>query len=227
MKNTNNTLILAHAGGSPKFPENSVLAIEDGLKYNPDLVEIDVRMSLDGVIYCYHWPKIIYPIFHLFAFLPFRFIHILTGADTLERCLGIFRWKKTGVFLDFKQHNIHPNRIEALRKQFDIENVWIGSRKLAFLKKFKNMFWSQHYTYLFNFNSFYPRKTIDILSGIGIDAMKFFHWQTTHENVEYANSRNIGCIYDRKWYFWGEFPKAPHKNLQSLIIWYNDMSKKI
>ena len=140
MKNTQHTLTLAHAGGSPKFPENSVLAIEEGLKYHPDLVEIDVRMSIDGVLYCYHGPKMLYPIFHLFPFLPFWLIRFLTRADTLEVCLSIFQGKTTGVFLDFKQDNIHPNRIEALRKQFDIQNVWIGSRKLHFLKKFKNTF---------------------------------------------------------------------------------------
>ena len=61
---------------------------------------------------------------------------------------------------------------------------------------------------------------------MGIHAMKLFPWQVTLEQIEYANARNIGCLYDRTFYFWGKFPEAPRHDLQSLLIWYVDMKEK-
>jgi lipoteichoic acid synthase len=42
-------LVIAHRGDSKKFPENTLLAINSALDIGSDIVEVDVRLSRDGV----------------------------------------------------------------------------------------------------------------------------------------------------------------------------------
>ena len=46
--------VIAHRGFSEKFPENTLEAVKGALEAGADGVEIDARISADGVVYCLH-----------------------------------------------------------------------------------------------------------------------------------------------------------------------------
>ena len=51
-------VIAAHRGFSARHPDNSVDGFEAAIAVGADLVETDVRMSADGVLYCHHDPDV-------------------------------------------------------------------------------------------------------------------------------------------------------------------------
>jgi glycerophosphoryl diester phosphodiesterase len=80
-------LIMAHKGGTAYGRENSLQAIRRSIEIMPDIiVEVDVRKSRDGVLYCHHGSEpfgIIAASF--FSLLSFAQIQKLVGQrDTLQ-----------------------------------------------------------------------------------------------------------------------------------------------
>ena len=51
---TSMPFVIAHRGFSERFPENTLEAIKGALEAGADGVEIDARISKDGVVYCLH-----------------------------------------------------------------------------------------------------------------------------------------------------------------------------
>ena len=52
--NVSMPFVIAHRGFSEKYPENTLEAINGALEAGADGVEIDARISKDGIIYCLH-----------------------------------------------------------------------------------------------------------------------------------------------------------------------------
>ena len=52
--NVSMPFVIAHRGFSEKYPENTLEAVQGALEAGADGVEIDARISKDGVIYCLH-----------------------------------------------------------------------------------------------------------------------------------------------------------------------------
>ena len=52
--NVSMPFVIAHRGFSEKYPENTLEAVKGALEAGADGVEIDARISKDGVIYCLH-----------------------------------------------------------------------------------------------------------------------------------------------------------------------------
>jgi glycerophosphoryl diester phosphodiesterase len=46
--------VIAHRGASRAYPENSLVAFAHALECGADALEVDLRCSADGKIYCYH-----------------------------------------------------------------------------------------------------------------------------------------------------------------------------
>src|SRR6266566_9695510 len=47
-------LVFAHRGGSALAPENTIQAFDNGLRLGADGLELDVRLSRDGVVVVHH-----------------------------------------------------------------------------------------------------------------------------------------------------------------------------
>jgi glycerophosphoryl diester phosphodiesterase len=47
-------LVFAHRGGSALAPENTIQAFDNGMRLGADGLELDVRLSLDGVVVVHH-----------------------------------------------------------------------------------------------------------------------------------------------------------------------------
>lgn len=54
LQHRNLPLIMAHRGSVGKGRENSIAAIREALTFSADIIEVDVRMSRNGVVYCHH-----------------------------------------------------------------------------------------------------------------------------------------------------------------------------
>ena len=51
---TGRTLVIPHGGGDGLFPENTLLAYERTLAMGADVVDVDLRISADGVVVAFH-----------------------------------------------------------------------------------------------------------------------------------------------------------------------------
>src|SRR5438093_12725949 len=47
-------LVFAHRGGSALAPENTIQAFDNGLRLGADGIELDVRLSRDGIVVVHH-----------------------------------------------------------------------------------------------------------------------------------------------------------------------------
>lgn len=97
LRHLNQIVIAAHRGFSAKYPENSVDAFEAAITAGTDLIETDVRVSADGVLFCHHDPDV-----------EGREIHDTSSSDLdalgvarLSTVLSLAR-QRVGVLLDLK-----------------------------------------------------------------------------------------------------------------------------
>lgn len=54
MLNTDELMIVAHRAAHHNYPENSLQAVQEAIDLGVDIVEIDVRVSTDGIVYLMH-----------------------------------------------------------------------------------------------------------------------------------------------------------------------------
>ena len=52
--NSDELMIAAHRAAHQKYPENSLEAIEEAINLGVDIIEIDVRVTTDGIVYLMH-----------------------------------------------------------------------------------------------------------------------------------------------------------------------------
>jgi len=63
-------LVMAHAGGRAHGRENTASTVQEALRHSPGIIELDLRRSNDGQLYCYHgFPAIVVAMFITWVFL--------------------------------------------------------------------------------------------------------------------------------------------------------------
>ncbi len=55
---TGRTLVIPHGGGDGLFPENTLLAFERSMAMGADVIDVDLRLSGDGVVIAFHDPTV-------------------------------------------------------------------------------------------------------------------------------------------------------------------------
>jgi glycerophosphoryl diester phosphodiesterase len=125
--------IIAHRGSCRLFPENSLAAFRHALTHGADVLEVDLRCSADGLLYCYHD----------------RQLHRLTGeqgvfeetcSDTLNRlsfavgepllCFDRFLHEfagKIGIILDIKTEGVEDKILAATERTGAGESIICSS----------------------------------------------------------------------------------------------------
>ena len=140
-------LVFAHRGGSALAPENTIAAFDNGLALGADGLELDVRLSRDGVVVVHHDPtlgrttNLRGPIVSLtaselsradagFAFrsdfgFPFRGLGI--GVPTLAEVLA--RYRDVPIIVELKVNTAELARatVEVLRRARAQDRVCLGS----------------------------------------------------------------------------------------------------
>ena len=151
------------------------------LKFNPDIIEVDVRKSRDGVLYCHHGSV---PLgvcaATFFGFLTFKQIQSLIGQrDPLAAVLSIIP-SDTLVYLDIKDGWVHCDDL----RPFIVgrRNIWIAPfgtiKQLRHLRRGLG----EDFAYAFNRPALFPKRVANHLTGLA-DMMQFFYWSWNADTV--------------------------------------------
>lgn len=133
-------IVLGHMGYfnndcNYKYRENSkeVCSISTKKK-NIHIIELDLRKSKDGVLYCYHGSLLQY---HFFLKFPMKFSTLRRryGVDKFEDILDVITKNKV-IFLDLKDSNINrKDLIDAFRGR-KFKEIILGNKSPSYLRKF-------------------------------------------------------------------------------------------
>ncbi len=138
--------IIAHRGASGVHVENSMRAFTEALRCGTDGVEVDLRRSADGVIYCFHDHKLsrLTRSSGYFRRVGSKRIDDLRLAD--GSCIPRFTdfvkayAGRTKVILDIKSARIEPMIIEQLAEFASDKGMVYSSFNPNNLKRIKNEF---------------------------------------------------------------------------------------
>ena len=155
--------VVAHRGGKGHGRENDAETIRKVLKYKPDVIEVDVRKSKDGVLYCYHGSI---PLgIALAAFLyHFNFTwiqHLIGRRDTLENILAVIP-DKIIVLLDLKDRRITGHELQPLIEER--ERVWVMTSSRRQVRILRATF-SKDVEYILNKPLFFIRYVLPMVLG--------------------------------------------------------------
>ncbi len=121
-----------------EYRENSkeVCAISSEKDY-VDIIELDIRKSADGILYCYHGNLFEY---HFILKLPLRFASLQKHyhVDTLKDVLSVIDEKKS-IFLDIKDTKITRGDILDDFKDTNFKEIIIGNKSVLYLDRFIDM----------------------------------------------------------------------------------------
>ncbi len=149
-------VVLAHMGHFNKeserlYRENSreVCGIS-GTKDYIDIIELDLRKSKDGILYCYHGTFLEY--FFLLKF-PNNFSDLQKRykVDSLQEILSVISEDKK-IFLDIKDKNITKDDLLSAFKDKKFKEIILGNRSISFLSKYDGM--PTEFVKMFNGNIF-------------------------------------------------------------------------
>lgn len=169
-------LVMAHLAGNVHGTENSVEAILDMNQYKPDIIELDIRKSADGVLFAFHGsvPFGFLAAFFL-RFFQFQTIEKWLQIHTLTELISAIQ-RKPVIYLDIKQRNITPRDFEKVLKNFPQHKIWFAPYSLSYLRELKSYF-KDRYKYVYNFGFFQFDKSLKEAKEIGIDSFQIFFWQ--------------------------------------------------
>ena len=154
-----NKIVLAHMGyfdseSRNHYRENSIDVCQiSSTKDYISIIEVDVRKSKDGILYCYHgtlpqyWFGLIFP--HTFSQIKNKY-----GVNTLEEVLSVITEDKM-IVLDIKSKSITKADILNALKGKKYKKIILGNTSLfsvSFLERFDNM--PEQYVKVMNGNIF-------------------------------------------------------------------------
>lgn len=136
-------MIYAHKGyfnraSYDTYRENSVevFKMADSKPYI-QAIELDVRKSKDGVLYCYHGNLFQY-LFILKLHLPFAELKKRYGAPTLTEVLDVISPGKV-LILDMKDTKVTKEDIASVFAGKQFREIVIANKSVSFLKRFNDM----------------------------------------------------------------------------------------
>jgi glycerophosphoryl diester phosphodiesterase len=114
-------LRIGHRGAAALAPENTLASIEAAIKYEVDLVEIDVVAHVDALRLA-HSPA-----------------QVRDDSPTLDEALALVSRADTGVILDLKTRGIERSAAEALRERNLLDRAVVASSHPASLRAVKDL----------------------------------------------------------------------------------------
>lgn len=178
---------MAHRCGDYFGPENSKQALLKTLKYKPDIIEIDVRKSSDGVLFCYHG-NILEVLFSRFYFnKPFkRLQEKYRSLVTLREIVKIIG-NKCEIYLDIKDSRINDKDLKNVFKGIKTKQVYIGSALFSFIEKIKvPKKWKKVVVGVIDF-----KINIERVKKANIRMVQLFKWNSTKKNLEKLRKNSV------------------------------------
>lgn len=182
---------MAHAGGMAHGRENSIEAVRKSLEYGADIIELDVRKSRDGIIFCYHgFGMFVFYLAFLLRFVRFSTVKRFIEVSTLEEILSAID-RDCVVYLDVKDSNTDPRALFDLCSRFDF-SFWVGGLRLKFLERASKVFVGSKYKLCFSWGFFLrfwgPFKAARRLNLV---PYKLFPWQCTAKKIAALRRANM------------------------------------
>lgn len=162
-------LIMFHGRSSVYGRPNSVESITEALKHKLDIIELDVRKSRDGVLYCHHGSWFAWAL----RYLDFSVIKRNLKVNTLEEVLKVITTKKI-IFLDIKDKRITADDLKSVCIKFDQE-YWVAGYNLLYLGQLKSVLKDYKFVYNFVFLNF--KSGVEEARQQGVNIIKIFKWQ--------------------------------------------------
>lgn len=173
--------------------DNSMGTFDIIMNYDPKIVEVDLRKSRDGILYCYHGME---PFCRFLKFFKFSAIKKLLNKDTLKKVLETISNKdKPIIFVDIKQGNISIEDLDKICLKFDFNYLLQFSTsknaKVAKLK-IKNQPYKVNWYCPFGFYPFLLR--FWKAKKYNLDMFELFWNECTDENIKKVH--RAGMIHD-------------------------------
>jgi glycerophosphoryl diester phosphodiesterase len=164
----------AHAGGRALGRENSLETVQKSLTYkNIDEIEVDVRKSRDGVLYCHHgsipFGVILSMVLRHFTFS--RIQGLIGPVDKLETIAGVIP-PKTGFYLDIKESGVTSEDLRRALENCASGRIWIACyniRQLVSLMALGNRHIYVYNGLFFRASKFRDRQGPDLVVNLALD----------------------------------------------------------
>lgn len=120
-------VLISHRGFSGVYPDNSLEGFEAAIKAGADLVETDIRMSLDGMLVCNHDPDKNGKNIHHTSSAELAALGVVTAEAVFASIKG-----RIGIMLDIKKQptDVLPTLMDLIRKHGMEQQVVVGVRTL-------------------------------------------------------------------------------------------------
>jgi len=216
-------LVLLHGYSSVHGRENSVELILNTNSFKPDIIELDIRKSCDGIIFCHHG-KIPFGVLFAFflRFYKFSSIRKHWKIDALVEVLAAIQGAPI-LFLDFKQGNIRPEEITAILDRFAFREIWLATYSLRYLERLKKAL-GDRYKYVYNWGFYRFNHSLKRAREIGIFGFHLFCSQCTAEKIEQIKKAGL-----QFWVFPHGIDRMRFLNLtktwEALMIPYDDLEQ--
>jgi glycerophosphoryl diester phosphodiesterase len=121
-------LVFAHRGGSALAPENTMAAFDNGLALGADGIELDVRLSRDGVVVVHH-DRTLDRTTALRGPVAARTAGELSraGVPTLAQVLATYRDARVIIELKLNHRELAAPVVEAIRRADAFDRACVGS----------------------------------------------------------------------------------------------------
>lgn len=171
------SLIMFHGASSAYGRPNSRAAIQKALQYQPDIIELDVRESRDGVLYCYHGFE---PLSFFLKWFSWKHIQKYLPVDSLQTILEVVP-ETTIIFLDIKQR-VTPKALRHFCKN-NSHRMWIASRSISYLRLLRQSL-GENPQYIYNAGFIFLNRGLRQIQPLRLSAIKLFGWQVNAKNIE-------------------------------------------
>jgi glycerophosphoryl diester phosphodiesterase len=216
-------LTLAHMCGKGLGKENTLEALKNTLPYKPDILEMDVRKSKDGVLYCHHgsipFGAALSQVLKVFTLSQIRFL--LGRVDTLQELLEAVP-SDTIVYLDLKENRISPEDVREALRHCPSRHIWIGAYSFKHLRRMREGL-GENYVYMSQHIWWGRTMSLSKVEGLA-DMVHFLYWQFTPQNI--AEAKRLGLIYNILPF---ATPQKKRKNLKSryapIFCGYDDLAE--
>ncbi|KKW42093.1 MAG: Glycerophosphoryl diester phosphodiesterase [Candidatus Magasanikbacteria bacterium GW2011_GWA2_56_11] len=180
---------MLHAGGRGHGKENSLAAMREGLTYRPDILELDIRQSRDGVLFCYHgFNPVSFVAAYFLRFLRFSFIQKIIRVNALTELIAEIP-PTVITFLDIKDRHIPAKRIETACARH-AGPVWLAAYSVPYLHSLRRQL-GKRFTYVFNFSFLHLEKGIEAAAKAGTDIIKLRAAQCRPEIIEKLGQQGL------------------------------------
>lgn len=178
---------MAHRGGGLKDEENTLKAIAASLRLSPDLVELDIRRTTDGVLYCHHgnlldllWTaRLQQPAAVLKNRLP--------SFTTLRDAARLIRDQST-LFLHIRDRTITARELIAALEGIPVRPVWVAASSVGYLARLTDL--PARWLKVLNVGAWCPRLRVRALRAAGISIAELYLWDFTRPTVR--RLRHVG-----------------------------------